>query len=458
MNHYAEDIQHHPGERRAEACGVEAAARQRQAGGRAADSAAGGGAEARRQDLVMIANNSSGDNRGQQGSAPASDSRRERHQRRIAMDRSQRLLSETCEYLPAAKRLIRCGRTIRSKDGVKVKRGCDGNVFTSGLSTCGSVWSCPSCSFKIRVKRALEIALAIVVHLARGGGVLFMTFTMSHERGEELGDVWDILTDGWSYMTSGEQWQAIKERFGVVGWIKSTEVTHGRNGWHPHLHVLVFTERPLSPLDSSDDYWNLRIALRERWIHRFSSKWGRDVSHEFGLDTIPVKPDESSGIGQYVTKVGFELALADRKIGRSEGQRHPFAIARDAAETGDVADINLFREWITASKRRKCITWSKGLRADLLGTVEQSDEELAAEETPGEDLAEITPALWALIIVRRDGAKAQMLNGFEAGGLRRGVRVLEDLGLCVEVDTDRPVPLLRPGEPPTNHQAKEFQS
>ena len=167
------------------------------------------------------------------------------------MDRSQRLLSETCEYLPAAKRLIRCGRTIRSKDGVKVKRGCDGNVFTSGLSTCGSVWSCPSCSFKIRVKRALEIALAIVVHLARGGGVLFMTFTMSHERGEELADVWDILTDGWSYMTSGEQWQAIKERFGIVGWIKSTEVTHGRNGWHPHLHVLVFTERPLSPLDSS---------------------------------------------------------------------------------------------------------------------------------------------------------------------------------------------------------------
>ena len=51
-----------------------------------------------------------------------------------------------------------------------------------------------------------------------------------------------------------------------------------------------------------------------------------------------------------------------------------------------------------------------------------------------------------------------MLNGFEAGGLRRGVRVLEDLGLCVEVDTDRPVPLLRPGEPPNNHQAKEFQS
>ena len=103
MNRYAEDIQHHTSERRAEARQVEAAARQPSAGGRAADSAAGG-APSPTPDLVMIANNSSGDNRGQQGSARASDSRRERHQRRIAMDRSQRLLSETCEYLPAAKR------------------------------------------------------------------------------------------------------------------------------------------------------------------------------------------------------------------------------------------------------------------------------------------------------------------------------------------------------------------
>ena len=152
-------------------------------------------------------------------------------------DGQARFATGTCSRR-ACRRAVRCGRARRARS----RSGSSG---------------------------ALEIALAIVVHLARGGGVLFMTFTMSHERGEELADVWDILTDGWSYMTSGEQWQAIKERFGIVGWIKSTEVTHGRNGWHPHLHVLVFTERPLSPLDSSDDYWNLRIVLRERWIHRF---------------------------------------------------------------------------------------------------------------------------------------------------------------------------------------------
>ena len=160
-----------------------------------------------------------------------------------------------------------------------------------------------------------------------------------------------------------------------------------------------------------------------------------------------------------MTKVGFELALADRKIGRSEGQRHPFAIARYAAETGDMADVNLFREWITASKRRKCITWSKGLRNELLGTVEQSDEELAAEETPRRG-----PGRDHACVVGVDhrpsgrGQGADVETDSKPAASAGGVRVLEDLGLCVEVDTDRPVPLLRPGEPPNNHQAKEFQS
>ncbi len=83
----------------------------------------------------------------------------------------------------------------------------------------------------------------------------------------------------------------------------------------------------------------MRIAFQERWIHRFSSKWGRDVSQEFGLDTIPVKPDGTKCVGRYVSKVGYELALADNKLGRSECQRHPVAIAYGAAETGAPTSI-----------------------------------------------------------------------------------------------------------------------
>ena len=32
----------------------------------------------------------------------------------------------------------------------------------------------------------------------------------------------------------------VKDELGIVGTIRSLEVTCGPNGWHPHLHVLIF--------------------------------------------------------------------------------------------------------------------------------------------------------------------------------------------------------------------------
>ena len=32
---------------------------------------------------------------------------------------------------------------------------------------------------------------------------------------------------------------------GKIGHIKALEVTHGRNGWHPHYHILIFTKQEL---------------------------------------------------------------------------------------------------------------------------------------------------------------------------------------------------------------------
>ena len=51
--------------------------------------------------------------------------------------------------------------------------------------------------------------------------------------------------------------------------------------------------------------------------------------------------------------------MADTKIGRDDGHRTPFAIMHDAAETGDMADIALMREWVTASYRKHSISWSQ---------------------------------------------------------------------------------------------------
>ncbi|MGH1494209.1 MAG: hypothetical protein ACRBK7_33265, partial [Acidimicrobiales bacterium] len=128
-----------------------------------------------------------------------------------------------------------------------IKRSADGGrVYASGVVTCGNAWICLACSYKIRSKRARMIAQAVALHLFLGGGVLFGTFTLSHDRGEPLEGLWQMLSKGWAHTTAGGTWVRFKDRFDVIGWVKTIEVTHGINGWHPHIHALFFVDAPMN--------------------------------------------------------------------------------------------------------------------------------------------------------------------------------------------------------------------
>jgi hypothetical protein len=399
----------------------------------------GGGAAA--DEAALLVNNAS---------IPSAVSR---ERRRTAADKAQRLISDVCGDMPDAARIIGCGKIRHQAAGVVVKQAPEGYAFASGVTTCGSLWGCISCSYKIRAKRAADIAAAIRAQIGRGGGVLFATLTISHRNGELLEDLWDLIGDGWSYMTSGAAWQDFKATYGLVGFVRSVEVTHGVNGWHPHIHVVFFLDQPLTQFSDEEKFFGFRRFIRDRWIHRFARKHGRDVSQEIGVRVDPVKSDDATTVGMYTTKVGYELAMADTKIGRTEGQRHPFAIAKDAADTGDMADVRLLREWIRQSKGRKCITWSTGLREDLLGGHERTDEELAAEETEGEAKALVHADVWRQIIARRDAARSRFLLAFENGGDHTSAAAfLAGIGIRVELDQQGSLPLLRP--PNNNQQVK----
>ncbi len=385
----------------------------------------------------------------------ATDARR---QRRRASAKAQRLIAHQCADLEEAARIVQCGRAAFSTSGVVLKRSAEGLVYPSGVVTCGSPWSCLRCSYKIRAKRARHIGHAVGTHIAQGGGVLFGTFTMSHDRGEDLDGLWEILSLGWAHMTSGRKWVDFQSDLGLVGWIKSVEVTHGANGWHPHIHVLFFIDAPMNDFDREHEYREFRRGLRSRWIRWFARKQNRNVSQEFGTRFDPVKADESDLIGTYCTKVGYELSMADSKIGRSEGQRHPFAIAHDAANYGDKADVMLLREWIVGSKRKKSIHWSGDqVKGYVAGEVDKTDEELAQEEQVGdESLLVVERDLWQRLISRTDGARSDFLQVFEDGGdTFDALYFLAELGITAEISEDGPVAMLRLDQ--GNHQPKPVQ-
>lgn len=91
-----------------------------------------------------------------------------------------------------------------------------------------------------------------------------MTFTLPHDRGDSLERLYHAVADSYRCVRSGASWYEEKERIAYVGEIRALEATVGTTGWHPHLHVLLFTARPLdtSELDELRAYYLPRWCVR----------------------------------------------------------------------------------------------------------------------------------------------------------------------------------------------------
>lgn len=288
---------------------------------------------------------------------------------------------------------------------------------------CGSIHACPPCGAKIRAQRAEEIGHKAAAHLAAGGGLCFLTVTLPHELADNLTDLWDVVADSWSRVIGGSPFHGsqhktgAKERFGIVGLIRAFDLTHGGSGWHPHLHILVFTDRRMTELD--DEFWDLRTWFHRRWSKRIQALLNREVSVGFGVEMKSVKND--SGIGTYISKVNLEMARGDLKNGRNGG-RTPFQILADAIRSDRDVDHRLWEEYVTASKGRQLITTTSDLK-HLYPTHELTDEEIASAEQEGTVELFIDRNVWRKII-DRDGLAHRLLDAHQRYGFYHAYYVL----------------------------------
>lgn len=355
-------------------------------------------------------------------------------------------------------RVRKCGRTPITEGYVRLK-DVGGRAYYEGLATCGSIWACPVCAAKIRNRRSEEITQGAAKWAGAGKSVYMATFTMPHDAGMRLSALMDVISGGFRAVLSGRAWAGesrseyqrrvdrwaekglgrarpvrrlgIRDRLGIVGTIRSMEVTHGEHGWHPHLHVLVFMDRELS----ADELEEFQLYLRDRW-RRYVVKCGyRPPSDEHGVDVQ--RCVSATDAGKYIAKLqesgrsaGNEMTRLDMKSG-GKSSRTPVEILDDFRWTGDAADLRLWHEYEDATSGRQCITWSKGLRKLLLDQEDDeapTNEEIAAEEVGGEPVADVPRETWRAI-TKVPGLRAALLDGYERGRLVRVNRLLERHGI-----------------------------
>lgn len=283
-------------------------------------------------------------------------------------------------------RPARCGWRIAADVGV---HGGDGSIaHLSGVEQCGSVWACSCCSAIVRARYATEIQQAVQQHQASGGGVLFVTATLRHHRGHDLKTTLNAALEGWRRTLSGRPWTRLQSELGIGGVIRTVEITtnHGPtgNGWHPHVHALVFFDHAVTTSDvvAFDQFFF------PRWADRVVKLGAGVPDRAHGLD-LQVVDHDGRALAAYLAKVqdegksnvGAELARSDMKSGR-DGSKTPFELLD--ADDDDVQARWLWWEYVTVTKGRKAVTWTDGLRERFDLAPEQTPEEILEAEAVAE--------------------------------------------------------------------------
>ena len=313
-----------------------------------------------------------------------------------------------------------CGRPISGVNGVTIVNGPKGSGF-GGLRSCGKGWICPCCAGKVGAHRADEIS-QVVAHQLGTGSVAMVTMTMRHTAGQRLHDLWTGLSAAWKAATNGRGWRTEREMYGCDGYVRAVEITHGKNGWHVHVHALLMFSGDVSEniLESFSD------AMFDRWTSKLVSLgFAAPLRNSGGLDVRKIGGEADQVLAAYLTKiasgVGMEVGSGDGKSGR-HGNRAPWEIAVDAVG-GDPQALELWREFEFGSMGRRAIAWSRGLRARAGLGAELTDAQIVEQEESAPVMVAIIPARsWMMIRNCAPYVFGEILGLVEAGATWENLR------------------------------------
>lgn len=286
-------------------------------------------------------------------------------------------------------RIARCTWRIAEQVGVMADLGRPARF--SGVERCESIWACPVCSGGIREGRSQEVQRAADLWASQGNSVAMASFTMRHKRSDALRDTLGQLMAAYRRMVQQRAFRALKERLGVAGWIRAVEVTVTWNGWHPHVHVLWFLKGQLDA-DTAPD---LERSLFELWSSALLREGARSISRKHG---VMVTYGHAAALTGYLAKVqdghegdgwtiGREMTRHDVKASRAGARgRVPFELL----DSGDAESRGLWLEYVDATKGRRAIEWSRGLR-DLLAMGKEATDAEVLDSVEAESLLWVIP-------------------------------------------------------------------
>lgn len=284
---------------------------------------------------------------------------------------------------------------------------------------CGSIWHCPVCAKKITEQRRAELALGNKQWKAGAARLFFdfksvgkkfvgpikpevqyfrgytylLTLTNSHHASQRLTDLKEGQKIAMDSFFSDRRGRKIFEQLGKQFHITNYEVTYGKNGWHPHHHILIFSDKYLSVKEFSE----INTELKNWWIDCCKRADLPAPSFKHGADLR-----DGTYADQYIGKWGIEHEMTKGHVKKGrEGGLTPFDLLQLSVDDQKVfgkQPSKLFQEFAIAFKGSAQLAWSRGLKA-LLGVSEKTDEEIAnTTDKESIELREVDQIVFDLLV------------------------------------------------------------
>ena len=166
--------------------------------------------------------------------------------------------------------IYHCGsrviRQLGAEPAVFIMKDQDNNTRYFGHTSCHSAWACPRCTAKVMAEKGSNIACLIDALAKWKNQYCFMaTYTLPHTKYMTCEQAFTIIKKTWRLFTRGTKrklYSTFRHTLNIKYCIRVYEFTYGENGWHPHLHVLYWTDKK--------NFYNGKImGFAERLVESF---------------------------------------------------------------------------------------------------------------------------------------------------------------------------------------------
>ena len=245
------------------------------------------------------------------------------------------------------------------------------SVIISGLVRCQSASACVCCSSRISFERGQWLSSIFDSALDQGRVISMITLTVRHKKSTDLREMLNAMYKAYENVQGTLAYKELRGKYGAK-FVRVTEVTHGKNGYHPHFHIAVLHEQ-------GAEWDSYRRELEDAWVNNISKNGLEAPLADKAVDIVQNATNPQRA--WYLTKASglssLEVSNGKHKMAKN-GNLGIWQIHAKAVE-GDEVSKRVWAEYENAIKGKRIFLTSRGLE-DQYGIYMRSEAEVADDE------------------------------------------------------------------------------